>query len=128
MNGFVQFNMINPNNHFSIHDKILDYLWFDDLFNLCKVSKLWYNSTSWNTNPYQWGKIIFYQMCNLDMLNVIDNINYNENMLYSKYSKCEWFNDYKFYNQNFLLMTCDYNKSKFIHKIIPLIAEKCYYF
>ena len=119
-------SMSDPNTHYSIHDTMMDFCDFTDLFQLSQLSKAWYDVASIKQNPYQYGCILYYKMCDLDMLRLKEN-DLSSNIFYLKYGQTEWFKHLKFYNQNFLLKSCNFNKRVFWKEIVPIIGKKLWY-
>ena len=69
--------------------------------------------------------ISFDMFCNLDVLhhNPIKN---GTNLLYNKYSKCQWYPSYSHFNRNTLLLLCNnFNKQSFFSNGFGYISKKC---
>ena len=114
---------------------ITQFLMLRDIINIKQTNKNWYyitnivnktNNCKLSNDEIKCNKnIIFNMFCNkLDALynNPIEN---GTNLLHNKYGQSQWFDSYKYFNENMLLKLCNNKKQTFFKKAFPFIGKKC---
>lgn len=123
-------SIIDPNNSVDILNMIVDYHDLQDLANCCIINKKWNQFANMKHNIEKFGSILFNTFNDLDIFKAPTSKNHtvNDNLLFKKYGKCDWWNDMCFFNKPFLLMSCQFNKQTFIKKMLPLVGERINHF